>query len=145
MSLIKSRRRRLFSVEKIHTNETIESIWIENTAFTYTMSAPICWRGEPAELHFANYNKRTVSINDCATNLFGRAGFTIHGPALILTGSEMFYAQEVEGSIERIKRDLEHVGLNEPPIILPMRGYVPRHKVYSRNRDDAFAIRMAMP
>lgn len=123
MTSIKFKRRRLFSVVRIHQSGTHEITWVEKTAFNTSMVAPISWSARPAELHFWNYKKR-VAVNQQATDLFGREGFVIRGPAMIRTGDAMFYGLKTQGSQEQVERDLANLGLDSIPVIIEARDWV---------------------
>lgn len=147
MSITKhsSRRHRLFSVIRIAEYDRAVREWVKKTEFTKSMSAPIIWKNEPAEIHFWNYNKKCY-INRVASKLFDRDGFKIRGPVLILTGSDMFEVFRTEGSPEEVKADLAGLGLSEKPVVMSGRdedGY-PRTNVYVRDENDAFAVRMRL-
>ena len=143
MSTVKAKRRRLFSVERIDQYGNKQSAWVEKKAFTTSMAAPIEWCGQPAELHFWNYNKRTA-INHAATKLFGRDGFVIRGPILIRTGDAMFHGLKAEGSKWEVERQLKDLGLNETPVIIEARDCWPHQNIYTRDENDAFAIRLRL-
>ncbi|WP_457108575.1 hypothetical protein [Methylobacterium sp. P5_C11] len=141
MTSINSKRRRLFSVVRIHQCGTCESTWVEKIAFSTSMVAPINWGGCPAELHFWNYQKR-VAINQQATDLFGREGVVFRGPVLIRTGDAMFYGLKIQGSKAQVERDLAGLGLNSNPVIIDSRDWVAHQNIYTQNQNDAFAIRL---
>ena len=143
MTNIKTKRRRLFSVVRIEGNGLQEATWVEKTAFTTSMVAPITWKGQPAELHFWNYKKRAL-VNVTATDLFARDGFVIRGPVLILTGNAMFSGLKTQGSKQTVERQLHNLGLSAAPIIIPTRDWLSHSNVYTRDQDDLFAIRMCL-
>ncbi|GJE45639.1 hypothetical protein [Methylobacterium soli] len=144
MTVVKKKRRRLSSVVRIDEHGKRESTWVEKTAFTTSMVAPITWAGQPAELHFWNYRKG-APVNQDATKLFARVGFVIRGPILIRTGDAMFFGVKTRGTKSQVERTLEGLGLNEAPVIVAARDCWPHQNVYTRDPNDAFAIRMRLP
>lgn len=146
MTTIKNGRRyRLSKVVRLNEDGTSTTEWVRKTMFNTTMSTPIPWKGQTAELHFWNYPKRT-RINQAATDAFRRDGFAIRGPALVLTGSDLFEAFRTEGSPQQVKDQLSGLGLSEEPVVMPGRSDDGRawSNVYVRDRNDALAVRMRL-
>lgn len=144
MTNVKSKRHRLYSVTQIDQNGVKESTWVEKSAFRATLSAPVVWYGQPAQLHFWCYDEG-FAVNQDATDLFARAGFVIRGPVLIRTGDELFYCVNASGNREMVEDALDGLGLSDKPIISSWADWLPYTNIYVRNRNDAFALKMRLP
>ena len=107
------------------------------------ITQPVTWYGESGRLHFWNYSLE-VPVNQTASALILHPGFTIRGPAVVTTGYSYWHYARVAGSVDETQSALSHLGFKDMVLFHPAGRSQMRTTIYAKDRDDFFAIKMAL-
>ena len=139
----RKKRIRLDDGFSLYDNGVIRPDHFETVQLADAIVQPVTWYGASAMLHFWNYPTE-VPANQKASALILHPGFVIRGPAIVTTSFSYWHYGRVAGSVDQTQRALSHLGFLEEVFFRPAGRWEVHTTIYAKNRDDFFAIKMAL-
>jgi hypothetical protein len=106
------------------------------------MQAPVEFQGAPASLYFEHF-RRKAGLNGVATDLFGRHGFFIYGPATVMVRIETWHSIRVLGTECQVQAAIAHLNVGEHAVV-PTSRRDTHQDVIAKGETDILLLRMAL-
>jgi hypothetical protein len=140
--VINSTRKKVMIGHELQSNGNIQPKILPNSWMNNYMSVPVEWSGRVWTMYFG-HNWEGYGLNVTATDLFGRYGFHIYGPAIISNQIEIWNCLRVRGSAEGVRASISHLILGPHAVVTTSRMDTNQF-VIARERTDIMMLKMAL-